>query len=575
MYIPLTCLTDGSHCYSQTKAEDIPKICDALNIPSIALTDINNISQCYYYHTAMKNAGKKPIIGMQLDCCLDFASIKTDNPIISRVVILAKNYNGWKSLLKIVYESNDPGIYQDGPRLSVKELVPLLNKDLICIINSKFTDEQIKDFKESSCRLVCGVDPINNTTFIKGLPTVPQFPNFYFGVENVEINRALLCKLYKVSLINASSSLNPAFEDDRYFIHNEDDIKKYDCITDQSIENTVRIFNEIEEYEIVNDQEFPNFSCPDGMDEKQYLRALCQEGWKIKDRQPGKDNEYIDRIKHELEVIGSAGMSGYFLVMADICRFCRENGIYMGAGRGSAGGCLISYLVGITDIDSIEFDLLFERFYSIDRADYADIDLDIQPSRRLEIVSYLKNKYGNTKVAQLTTFSALKGSAATKLALSTSKKNIPVDEQNEITNLFPKEYKISSELKDQDNELESNSTVLYGLLHYAEKFEKWCTIDSETLKCDGIYAEEFDMAIKLNSIFQARSRHASAFILSKKTLQDFVPLIYDVGSNSRVVGVDMVTAEKMGCVKLDLLSLTLLDEFADMEKVLNGDYSIQ
>lgn len=217
------------------------------------------------------------------------------------------------------------------------------------------------------------------------------------------------------------------FKDNRFFIPSEGQLLEWGY-SQEEIDSSVEIYEQIENYNIIYKQELPHFECPNNINEDDYLRQLCREGFKSK----GISGEvYIDRIKHELDIIKSAGMSGYFLIMQDIMKWCKDNEILCGVGRGSAAGCLISYLVGITNVDPIKYNLLFERFYSAERKGLPDVDLDFPPSKRENIIEYIQTKYGVDKFAQLSTFTTLKGPAAIKAVLRS--RDVEAAEQNHIT----------------------------------------------------------------------------------------------------------------------------------------------
>lgn len=563
MWIPLNCLSHGSHLFSQTKPEDIAKFATQHDLPTIGLADLGNLSQCGYYHEEMRKVGKKPLLGTQLGICSDYACVHIDNPTSKRLLLYARNKEGWKSLLRIVFESNQPQNILNEPRLSINELEPLLNDNLLAIIHSDLSEEEGGIVIKKVNHTYCGINPIEGLVENRwGISEVPIFPNYYLDSEGAMINRLLLCKHFKVKLDNATKDIHPSFEDDRYWLNTKFPVD------DKRASNTLEIYDLIEDFDITRPEALPHFSCPKGQDESAFLTTKCKRALQRMglDRQP-----YIDRLEYELSVINGAGMGGYFLVLSDITEFCRKARILYGNGRGSAAGCLISYLLEITKVDPLKHDLMFERFYNPSRKEYPDIDLDIQPSKRAKLEEYIRKKYGKDRFMQYATFGTLKGKAALKLALTTSKKGILPDEQNEITKLLPEEAKIDAELKEQNKVWGNRSSILYSLLNEPHVLEKWCTFDSESHSFNGPYAEEFEFGVKLNTIIQARGRHASAFVLSSQPMHELVPVVWDVGSASFIIGVDMDAGQAMGLVKLDLLGIKLLDEFEYMKGVLDGN----
>jgi DNA polymerase-3 subunit alpha len=238
-----------------------------------------------------------------------------------------------------------------------------------------------------------------------------------------------------------------------------------------------------EEYEIARKPMLPTFSCPEEMDEDEYLTELCRKGWRQRlfstTKVAKKENEqiYVDRIKRELRVIFKANLSGYFLIVQDIVNFVKSQGWLAGPGRGSAAGCLVSYLLSITDVDPIEYDLLFERFYNEGRntEDYVslpDIDMDVPAEHRDEVIDYIKTKYGEENVAQMITFGRLQGRAAIKEVLRINDA-VSFAEMNTITESIPDEAKISDQLELMDDK----SIIKWALENEPDSLKNWCTMD--------------------------------------------------------------------------------------------------
>ncbi len=268
-------------------------------------------------------------------------------------------------------------------------------------------------------------------------------------------------------------------------------------------------------------------------------------------------------------VIKDGWMASYCNSMHEVIKWYKSKNYYFGCGRGSAAGCLISYLTNLTTVDPIKYNLLFERFYNADRKDVPDFDWDIEPSKRPEVVQYIQQKYGKEKFAQLSTYGTLQGKNAMTIALTTSKTMIPFSEQKEITKELPEKSKISGELQEQKEEEGTDSLVYYALKHMPKTFEKWCKIEKKKLV--GEYSKEFQQAILLEKILVNKGRHASAFVLYDDDLSTMVPIEYDEKSKQQVDGLDMHDSEDAGMVKLDLLGLELLDKSSYIERVSKND----
>lgn len=551
--IILKSLTHGSHLLSQTRPMELIEFAKLKGLRAIGLTDKNNLHQCVPYYEGCKKEGLKPLIGM------DIEELK--------ITIYPRNLQGWRQLLSVHWKINT--------KTPIFDIEEDLDYNMVVII-SKDSTIDLEKIEKLGAHIFFGINPLQSSSIEdtpQNFPIVPVTPNHFLPSEdrsvNQNINKLLLCKLLKIKLDDADIKKYPAFDSEKFEVKTEEDLEG--LVLPEWSENTYKLLDLIEDFSILAKPELPHFECPDGMTEVEYLSKICMDS--LKQKGLDSDKTYIDRIERELSVIGRAGMSGYFLIMGDIVRWARSKNIRVGCARGSAAGCLISYLTQITSVDPIQYGLIFERFYSADRGEYPDIDLDLQPSRRHEIEEYVKYKYGAERFMQFATFSTLKGRAALKLALTTSKKNISVDEQNEITKFLPEEAVIAEELKEQNNQWGNKSTVLWTVLNRSS-MDKWCIYDSKTDKWDGTYSDEFQLGVKMNTVIQARGRHASAFVLSSKPMREIVPVAWDEKSNTEIIALDMDSGQRMGLVKLDLLGLKLLDEYNFSLEVLNGSCTV-
>lgn len=542
---------------SQTKASDLADFCVKYNLKSAGLCDIGNLSQCIAYYQAMTAAEKKPILGMQMRVCSKPACVHEDNPTDKRLVLIAKNKAGWKKLLELSYASSHPALFDGGNRLSIPEACEFITDDVIVICFSDLNQEELTMLKTSSKNLWCGINPIEGLTDNPlGLDIVPITPNYYLYPKGHEINRAVISDKFGLKISDTDG--HPALGSKDYCMQGKALRTKFG-FSAADLSNCERIFDQIEEFDITNPPALPDFDCPDGMSQDEYLRRKCWEGFKRYGLQ--KNQSHIDQIKHELNVIKENGMAGYFLVVSDITDFCRKAGILYGFGRGSAGGSLISYTTGIIKLDPMNHHLLFERFYSADRGGLPDIDLDIQPSRRDDIVKYICDKYGESRFMQISTFGTLKGKAAIQCAMRVFNHNPEL--RNEISKALPEEAKLDSQLEEQEKQLGNRSSILYSLLHN-KKFSKWCELETDKdgkFVFTGPLAKEFKLGIEINSIIKSRGRHASAFVLGREPLHHTIPVTRDDKNRSYILDPEMNACETAGGVKLDLLGLTLLDKY--------------
>jgi DNA polymerase-3 subunit alpha len=327
-----------------------------------------------------------------------------------------------------------------------------------------------------------------------------------------------------------------------------------DCYPPELIAATEEIANKVEVYNILSESKIPKFDIENP---REYIHDFCLQKLKEMNKY---NNVYIDRLNEELRILELGNLYDYFLIVADYMNWAKQQNILCGPGRGSAGGCLISYLLNIITIDPIEYGLLFSRFYSEDRAAakvLPDIDSDFPASRRDEVIQYIRNKYGHDKVGSVVTFSTLQGKNALKDVLRVYSA-CDFSSMNKITELIPARDKISDKLAIFKKETGSDSILLYLLKEEPDLLSNYCTIDKDGI-FHGEYAKYFQIAIGLEGAIKSESKHASALIISAAPLDKVAPMIRDKSSNDLLVALDMDSFTDVSLVKFDLLGIKSLD----------------
>jgi DNA polymerase-3 subunit alpha len=562
----------------------------------------------------MKNSGLKPILGCELYISNQDSDIKTvENSKLYHFIVLAKNLAGWRSLIKLVSESNYPDNFYHKPRIDLNKLEKYCNNNLIgfsghmgstlanILISNKydqkvaiqhieklksifgkdnfFLESQLMDieFLPEQRQLTDTIRLLGNITKTKIICTPDAH---YANKEDSADQRILLCNNLKTTLANVNSKLlnnqdTPMgcfFKSDNYYILSSEEMNKIH--SEEEIENTNIIAEMCENYDITSKPMLPIFDCPKEFDVDQYLRQLCRDGWSkkiAKNIDKDKQNTYVDRIKYELEVLQGAGLSSYFLIVADIVNEVKKRGWLPGPGRGSAAGCLVSYLIGITGIDPIKYDLIFERFYnsgrnSGDRISMPDIDVDVPIDKREEIIDYIKNKYGHNKVSQMITYNTMKGRGAIKEVLRVYG-NISFEEMNNITKNIPDESKIADELQEMKEDTGESSIIRWALENNIDKLKEWCYVmDDGTLS--GPLAKRFEQAIRLEGTKTNQSKHAAGIVISSHELADVCPMVYDSKNRQMIAGMEMQDLESLGIIKFDILGVAMLDKIMGISDIL-------
>lgn len=616
-YIPLHCHSMFSLLDGLSKPEQMAERCKEIDASACALTDHGNIAGAVKFYLAMKNAGIKPILGCELYICDNDPSIQEkENRNLSHFIVLAQNFQGWKDLIRIVSESNKPENYYHKPRLDLKTLAKLNSGNLIAIVGhlgSTLADAILdgyalkENWKESGVSLINYLKeifhdkvfletqlmdkdnlPVQNilTEAIRELAKITNTKTIctpdahYCKREDAIDQRILLCNNLKTTFPEISRKisndedvpLSCFFTSDNYHIPSQEEMKSWH--TEEEILNTNYVCSLIEEYDILSKPRLPPFSCPDGFDQDEYLRELCRHGWreKIANVVPKEEQQpYLDRIKYELEVLQGAGLSSYFLIVQDIVNYVRNNGWLPGPGRGSAAGCLVSYLIGITSIDPIRYNLFFDRFYNSgrntkDRISMPDIDVDVPINKREIIIEYIKNKYGHDKVSQMVTFNTIKGRGALKDVLRVYG-NISFEEMNKITKNIPDEAKIADELQEMKEETGEASIIRWALENNSEKLKEWCYID-ENNELQGPLAKRFEQAIRLEGTKSNQSKHAAGIAISAEPLGEICPMVYDNKNEQLIAGMEMQDLESIGIIKFDILGVAMLDKVMTIRDLL-------
>lgn len=603
-YTPLHVHSHYSLLDGLSKPKQIVNRCLKIGAKSCALTDHGNISGAVQFHSEMKSAGIKPILGCEIYVCNQKPNIKTkENYDLSHFILLAKNYAGWKTLIKIISESNLPDYFYKKPRLDFDTLANFLDGNIIGFCghlgstladllyqeemsikigteyvakmkdifgqDNFFLEAQLID-QENTPQQISLTDTIRRIGSSTKTKVISTPDAHYAESEDAVDQRILLCNNLKLTFSDINRKLlsddnvpmGCFFKSDRYHIPSFEEIKEIH--TEEEIENTNYIESICENYEIQHKPLLPEFSCPDGFDPDSFLRQLCRNGWRDKIQNKVNDESiYVDRIKNELTVLQNANLSSYFLIVQDIVNYVKNNNWLAGPGRGSAAGCLVSYLIGITDIDPIKYKLIFERFYSAgrntkDRISLPDIDIDVPINKRESIIEYVKNKYGENKVSQMITYNTMKGRGALKEVLRVYG-NITFDEMNRITKNIPDEAKIADELQEMKAETGESSIIRWSLENNVDKLKEWCYINDNN-ELTGPLSKRFEQAIRLEGTKSNQSKHAAGVVISSEPLKNICPMVYDAKNTQTIAGMEMQDLEHLGVIKFDVLGLAFLDK---------------
>jgi DNA polymerase-3 subunit alpha len=558
------------HCHSHyslldgaSKIAPLVQRAKALGMPALAITDHGNLYCAVEFLREAKAAELKPIIGIEAYVAPGRRTDRAGGGASGKetafhLTLLARDGEGVRNLMRLSSLSFLEGYYYK-PRID-KEILQRHAQGLICLsgcVSSELSDHLLHDQRAEAEALAAWylkvfgpenffVEIQDNGIPIQrdqreaavdlarrmGLPLVATSDAHYLTREDAPAHDILLC-------INTGTTVDEPnrfkFENDQFFVRSPDEM--YEAMPEhaEALAASVRIAERVEEhYTSLNlgKRQFPSFQPPDGKTPEDYLRALCEHG--LRDRY-GADppRAAIDRLEHELGIICRMGFASYFLIVWDFVRFAREAGIPNSA-RGSACGALVSYLLYLSHVDPLKYDLLFERFLDPNRSEAPDIDIDLCKERRYEVIEYVRRKYGAANVAQIGTF----GTMAAKAALKDVGRvlNIPLTRVDQVTKLIPTRLNITLEdaLKEEP-----------ALKRLAE----------EDPEIDRL----IDFARRLEGTVRNAGTHAAGVVIADRPLCDLVPLqrIPNKDKEKEVVSTqwEMGDIEKAGLLKMDFLGL--------------------
>lgn len=540
-YFPLLNFTHYSLQKGFSKPEDLAKKCKANGYRACGIADYKSISGAVSFYKACVENKIKPIIG----CAFD------------GFTLFAKNKAGWLDLVEAI-SLLDENLDIDNYLLS-----QIANRgNMICVS---------KDESKS---------PIKGQNFY--FKSYAFDETYYVNKPDAILHRVLLCSAMKTTLPKINTAIKAGksvenqvfFESNSFFVPDANESSEIVINDTGGINALEAIFAKCEEYNILNQPMLPKFPTPSGESEEEYLKELCRVGWRNLLSNTNKvassigKQTYVDRFNKEFEVIKKANLFGYFLIIQDIIKHVQSEGCLTGPGRGSSSGCLVSYLIGITQVDPIEFDLLFERFYNSGRAtegniSLPDIDIDVPTSKRDDIIAYLRKKYGNNNVSQMLTFGRLQGRSAIKEVLRVYAV-CGFGEMNEITKYIPDEAAISDQLVEMDDD--ERSIIRWALINNANDLRDYCYIDDDG-KLRGDYSEFFQQAIDIEGTFKTQGKHAAGVVISAEPLYKVCPMVNQKSGTEKIAGLEMSDLEALGHVKFDLLGLSLLDKIMKINEL--------
>ena len=561
-------LLDGS-----SKIKELTSRAKELGMDSMAITDHGVMYGVIDFYRAAREAGIKPILGCEVYVApgsrFDRESGAGDDRYY-HLILLAENNAGYKNLMKIVSKGFVDGFYYK-PRVDL-ELLSTYHEGIIALsaclageVQKYLARGMYEEAKRSALRYyeIFGKDhfylelqdhgipeqKMVNQGLMRlsqdtGLELVATNDVHYTYAEDAKAHDILLC-IQTGKKVADEDRLR--YEGGQYYCKSEEEMRKLFPYAKEAIDNTHKIAERCNVEIEFGVTKLPKYEVPEGFDSWTYLNHLCREGFK--DRYPDDDGTLSRRLDYELGVIRTMGYVDYFLIVWDFINYARSQNIMVGPGRGSAAGSIVSYTLGITNIDPVRYNLLFERFLNPERVSMPDIDVDFCYERRQEVIDYVVRKYGKDQVVQIVTFGTL---AAKGVVRDVGRVlDLPYAMCDSIAKMIPNDLGMTL-----DKALTANPDLkkLYN--------------ENEQVK----YL--IDMSKRLEGLPRHTSMHAAGVVIGSRSIDEFVPLSR-AADGTITTQFTMTTIEELGLLKMDFLGLRTLTVIQNAVRLAEKDYGIK
>src|SRR5216684_267926 len=586
-FVHLHLHTEYSLLDGASRPEQLAKKVAQLGMPACAITDHGNMFGAVEFYNAMRGVGVKPIIGCEMYVAygsrFDKAGVEdqaADAGSNNHLIVLAANDTGYRNLVKLVSAGYTDGFYYK-PRID-KELLREFREGLIVLssclkgeVSQSLAGGNYTKAKDAALQYKeilgaenffleiqdHGIPDQQKIVPMKarlgedvGLQIVATNDSHYLEKSDAFAHEVLLC-------IGTGKTLGDErrmkFYSDDFYVKGPDEMRRVFSAYPQAVENTIRIADRINTKFDDSGLHLPNFPVPKGFDATAYFEKIARDGLKQRleamaplfaaKRKKHEPQAYWDRLEKEIDIIKGMGFPGYFLVVWDFIKFAKDSGIPVGPGRGSSAGSLVAYSMRITDVDPLDYDLLFERFLNPERISMPDIDIDFCMNRRGEVINYVRQKYGKENVAQIITFGTM---AAKSVVRDVGRVlGLPYTLVDKVAKTIPTgpDVTLLSAAKD--------SPALIDAMKNDHEVERMIEIGS-----------------KLEGLSRHAGMHAAGVVITPEPVTNYVPL-YRTNRDEIVTQYDMRVVEKMGLLKMDFLglrTLTVIDDAIKSAKAVEG-----
>ncbi|HEV8631554.1 MAG TPA: DNA polymerase III subunit alpha, partial [Thermoanaerobaculia bacterium] len=564
-------LLDGAN-----RLDDALAAAAAAGQPAMALTDHGNMFGAIEFYKKAKKAGVKPILGVEAYMAQGSRLDRhADRRSSNHLVLLAKNEAGYRNLLRLTTSSFLEGYYYK-PRID-RELLAKHAEGLICLsacLNGEI-NEQILGRKEKEAEAIAGTykelfgddfflelqdhgiaeqhlanDVLRRLSARMSVPLVVTNDAHYLKKEDAFAHDVLLCIGTQKTFADPDRL---KYASNEFYVKGAEEMHAIFPQDGAAIENTLAIAERCQLDIPMGEFHLPQFPVPAGSTLDEYLGEVARQGLDVRlaelRRRAARgvkldtpaDEVYRQRLERELKVIAEMGFPGYFLVVWDFCRHARDNGIPVGPGRGSAAGSLVSYSLRITDVDPLQYGLLFERFLNPDRISMPDIDIDFCVRRRGEVIQYVGDKYGRDRVAQIITFGTLAARAVIRDVGRVM--GLPYGKVDRVAKMVPE---MTKSLAEAAREVDSLAAEI---------------------KSDPEVRQVVEVGIRLEGLTRHAGMHAAGVVIAPRPIEELVPLC-KTNRDEVITQWDKDVIEELGLLKMDFLGLRTLTVIDDTLKLL-------
>ena len=575
-FVHLHLHTEYSLLDGAIRIKDLPERLKQMGMTACAITDHGSMFGCVEFYKTMTDAGIKPVIGCEVYVA---PGSRFDRPVDNKskaynhLILLAKNNEGLTNLNRLVTAGWTDGFYRK-PRVD-KELLEKWHDGLICLsgclageVACLIKEGRLNEAESAALWYdnLFGRDNYYleiqsnflreqgtvNAALVKlsrktGIPLVATNDCHYLKQEDSHVHEVLLCMQTGAKITDPDRM---KFETDDFYVRSETEMRRFFSEIPEAVDNTVKIADMCNAEYDFSTIHLPKYDVPAGFtDNTQYLRYLVTAGLEKRFEVRGAAADasvYIKRADYELSVINSMGYTDYYLIVWDFINYAKTNGIMVGPGRGSGAGSLAAYAIGITDVDPIKYNLVFERFLNSERVSMPDFDVDFCYERRQEVIDYVTRKYGKERVAQVITF----GTLAARMCIRDVGRalDLPYNRIDKIAKMIP----------------DGMGMTIAAAMELRKDMKAEYDADPEVKKL-------VDIAMKLEGMPRHASTHAAGVIISGVPITDIAPLA--VNDGNMVVQFAKADIESVGLLKFDFLglrTLTVLRDAADMVKANYG-----